>query len=54
MNGWILGSRIGPFAFIFNPHIEKNQTQKACFLKKNQFDPEKGWESWGLRFWAPL
>ena len=26
MNGWALGPRIGPFALIFNPHIEKHQT----------------------------
>ena len=25
-NGCILGSRIGPFELIFNPHIEKHQT----------------------------
>ena len=33
MKGLILGSKIGPFDLIFDPHIEKHQTQSVCFMK---------------------
>ena len=37
----MLGPRIGLFELIFNPHLEKHQTETVCFLKKNQIDQEK-------------